>query len=798
MDVGDPDRARTKMLGGLCVLDCSDPSGWLTGRILADFGADVALVEPPGGHPGRARRFAFASLNAGKRSVIAELKAAAGLERVREWVRDADVVIESGRPELAALRETAPGTGSVWCAITPFGITGPKASWRASDLGVVAQAGTMFMTGDPDRAPLHSTFPTSWYHGCAEAAAAICAALHWREISGTGQLVDVSLQEAHLMANMSRVAQFPLTSDAGSRAGALMRVGRTTQREIWPCADGFVSFGLRGGPARIPGLKRLVAWMTEEGAAPVALTERDWDSYSHTTLTQDEVDEISDAFARFFAAKTMTELYRAALERGLMLAPANTAGEILAGAQAAARDFFVELDDPDLGRIPLARRFVAVDGVPGATRPAPYAGEHDDAGPWDRPVRRVGRLRGGVRRRAFGGVHVLEFGAGAAGPLTTRYLADHGATVIRVESRSRPDFLRLYAITSSQRTLEASPMFAAFNCNKLAITLNLKHSEGRALALKLVEWADVVAENFAPGAMERFGLGYEDLVAVRPDLIMISTCLHGQTGPERDYPGFGGQGSALSGFNHLTGWPDREPLGPYGTITDSLAPRFAAAAVGAALVRRRRTVTMGARLDLSQVECAVYSLGETIVEHAVTGSAPGRLGNRSREAAPHGAFRCAGDDRWIAIAIWSDDEWSRLVEAMGSPARTNARFATAAGRLEHVDEVERHLEDWTRSQDRDGLAARLQSLGLEACPVADLEDCYHDPQLAHRGHFRPMDHPVLGRHDYETLGFRLSACPPEFTRPGPTLGRDNAEVYKGILGLPEEEFDRLAAAGAFD
>src|SRR5439155_10447409 len=269
----------------------------------------------------------------------------------------------------------------------------------------------------------------------------------------------------------------------------------------------------------------------------------------------------------------------------------------------------------------------------------------------------------------------LEFGAGAAGPLATRYLADHGATVIRVESSVRPDFLRLYAITASQRSLDASPMFAAFNCNKLGITLNLKQPEAREIALRLVRWADVVAENFAPGAMTRFGLAYEDLVKEKPDLVMVSTCLHGQTGPERDYPGFGGQGSALSGFNHLTGWPDREPLGPYGTITDSLAPRFAAAAVVAALLRKRRT-GLGAYLDLSQVECAIYSLGETIVEQSLTGSPPGRLANRSRDAAPHGAFRCAGDDRWTAIAIWSDDEWNTLREAAGFP--DDARFATTS------------------------------------------------------------------------------------------------------------------------
>jgi len=394
---------------------------------------------------------------------------------------------------------------------------------------------------------------------------------------------------------------------------------------------------------------------------------------------------------------------------------------------------------------------------------------------------------------AFDGLKVLEFGAGAAGPLATRYLTDLGATVVRVESRARPDFLRIYALTPEQRSLEASPMFAAFNCNKRAITLNLKQPEAVEVARRLVRWADVVAENFAPGAMARFGLAYPDLVAIKPDIIMVSTCLHGQTGPERDYPGFGGQGSSISGFNHLTGWPDREPLGPYGTITDSLSPRYAAVAVAAALLRRAGTGE-GCHLDVSQVECAGYSLAETVVRHRARGEAPGRLGNRHERAAPHGAFPCAGEDRWIAIACWTDDEWAVLARAAGID---DARFATAAGRLEHVDGLEDAVAAWTRAQDRDALAARLQAEGIEAVPVADLGDVYDDPQLAARTHLRPMEHPVLGTHDYEALGFRLEASEPAFTRPGPTLGRDNEEVFKGILGMSDDEYDRLEAAGAF-
>ena len=202
----------------------------------------------------------------------------------------------------------------------------------------------------------------------------------------------------------------------------------------------------------------------------------------------------------------------------------------------------------------------------------------------------------------FGGMTLLEFGGGAAGPVATRYFADHGATVIRVESKQRPDFLRILKLTpNTPGGIDSSEHFAVLNANKLSVALNLSKPEGVAVARRLALRADCIAENFAPGAMAKWGLDYATLVRDRPDLVMISTCLNGQTGPQRFYPGFGGQGSALSGFNHFTGWPDREPLGPYGTITDSLSPRFAALLLAAALLHRQRT-GQGQHIDLAQVE----------------------------------------------------------------------------------------------------------------------------------------------------------------------------------------------------
>jgi benzylsuccinate CoA-transferase BbsF subunit len=399
----------------------------------------------------------------------------------------------------------------------------------------------------------------------------------------------------------------------------------------------------------------------------------------------------------------------------------------------------------------------------------------------------------------FAGTTILEFGGGAAGPVATRYFADHGATVIRVESRQRPDFLRTLRLTpDSPGGLDGAHHFAVLNANKLSIALNLSRPEGVDVARRLALRVDVVAENFAPGAMAKWGLDYASLVKERRDLVMISTCLNGQTGPERDYPGFGGQGSALAGFNHLTGWPDREPVGPFGTITDSLSPRFAALLLASALLHRRRTGE-GQHIDLAQVEGGIVCLAESIVTYTANGQVLGRMGNRSRHAAPHGLFPCAGKDRWVAIAVHDDADWRRLVAALGEPAwAADPALATAAGRIARVDDVEARLAEWTRDQTAGEVVDRLQAAGVDAAPVEDFADLHDDPQLAHRRHFRDVEHAVLGRHPVETHAMRFSAMEPRIHSPAPRLGEHTERVLRDLLGMADGEIARLRDAGALE
>lgn len=795
--------AEEHCLRGLRVVDWTDVSGQLAGRILADLGAEVLLVEPPGGDPGRrtepgSSAFAGAGAtwvarNLGKRSVVVDTDQHGG-ERLMRLAAAADVFIENRSPaereragiDLASLRARHPSL--VICSISPYGRGGPRGDQRGSDLTAIARSGNLYITGDPDRPPVRCSMPVSEYHTAAEAAAAILMALYRRDRCGDGDVVDVSMQETMAMANVTHTAQAWGSGYRGARAGSAYRAGGTTQREIWPCKDGYVTFALRGGKARVPGLIAIAEVMKEAGFDAPAICDRDWSRYNHNLLDQAEVDEMSAALEAYFRTRTMREHYDAACERRLMLAPANSEREVLDSRQLAARDFFTRAGE---GGPSVPARFARVPGMRVRTR-LPELGEAD--GFETGGFARAADGPPGAGRGIFAGLRVVEFGSGAAAPLATRYFADQGATVIKVESRMRPDFLRTLRDDGSGK-LDHSLFFACVNPNKLSVALNMKDPRGVAVARRLIAGADVVVENFAPGVMAKWGLDYESVRQDCPRLIMASTCLWGQTGPERGYPGFGGQGSALAGFNHVTGWPDRAPLGPFGTITDSLSPRFAVAAIAAALLRRARTGE-GAYIDVSQVETGVYSLTEWLLAYQETGRSSGRVGNHSPHAVPHGVFPVRGDDDWIAIAVHSDADWLALREVMGQPDWARApELDTLPGRLRERARVEAEIAAWTAPQDGAELAARLQSAGLDAAPVANLQEVLADAQLAHRGHFVQLEHPVLGAHVVEAIGARFASSPMSFDRPAPCLGADTEHVCRDILDMSGDELEELRAGG---
>ena len=382
-------------LHGLRVLDLTGEAGFLTGKLLGDLGADVIKVEPPGGDPARRRppfwggiadperSLLWLALNTSKRGLVLDLTRAPGRDLFLGLVERSDVVLET-EPHVDWATLHARNPRLVLCSITPFGLGGPYAGRRGSDLTVVAMSGNLHCTGDPDRAPVRCALPVSHYHGGIEAAVGVMFALLAREQTGEGQQVDVSLQEAMVMPNMATASMSKMTGNRGARSGASFRQGRSVQREIWPCRDGWVSFALRGGPARVPGLMAMVQYMAEHGMASERLRATDWKTYNHNLLTQDEVDALSEEFGAFFHTRAMTELFAAACERHLMLAPAITAREIAASEQLAFRSFFVDVDHPGRGTVRLPGAFAITTSFdPDATavgirRPAPRLGEHRD------------------------------------------------------------------------------------------------------------------------------------------------------------------------------------------------------------------------------------------------------------------------------------------------------------------------------------------------------------------------------------------------------------------------------------
>src|SRR5579863_9166903 len=298
-----------------------------------------------------------------------------------------------------------------------------------------------------------------------------------------------------------------------------------------------------------------------------------------------------------------------------------------------------------------------------------------------------------MRRYALEGIHVLDFSWVGVGPITTKYLADNGADVIRVESLARPDILRLAPPWKDAKPgIDTSQFFASFNTSKRSITLDLGKPRARELVLKLLPWADIVAESFTPKALRKWELDYEHLRALKPDLIMLSTCMQGQTGPNALYPGFGQLMAALSGFYYISGYGRGSCAPPYGAYTDFIAPRFSAFALLAALDYRRRT-GKGQYIDMSQYEAAMQNLAPALIDYHATGRVLEPRGNASARYAPHGAYRCAdedGNERWIAIAVANDEQWRAMLTALGADS-SDARFATAPARIQNAAAIDRFV-----------------------------------------------------------------------------------------------------------
>ena len=399
------------------------------------------------------------------------------------------------------------------------------------------------------------------------------------------------------------------------------------------------------------------------------------------------------------------------------------------------------------------------------------------------------------------GLKVLDFSWVATGPMATKYLAEFGATVVRVESAKRPDVLRRGAPFKDRiEGLNRSGYFANNNPNKFGICINMRHPKARGLVLRMTPWADLVTENFTPGTMENWGLGFSDLQKVNSRVVLFSASMLGRGGPLETQPGFGPVLSSLAGLTNITGWPDRHPVNPYGAYTDFIGPRFAVASILAGLDYRNRTGE-GLHLDMSQLEAALQFSVPLLLDRALNDNERERRGNRDPQMAPHGVYPCRGDDRWIAIACASDAHWRALSAAI-SPDATGWPYqhhlSTLSGRKSAEDELDSLMAQWTSSWDARELMDTLQATGVPAGMVNDPRDLFEDPQLTYRQHFQFLDHPEMGVYATDRSELDLSLTPGSLDRPAPLLGQHTQEVLTEIFGLSDEEYQSLKTDGVLD
>mgnify|MGYP002629646158 CR=1 FL=1 len=775
------------------VLDLTGERGSFAGFLLAQLGADVVLVEPPEGRP---RDSTFDAYNRGKRSLVVTSQS-----ELEVLARGADVLIVDGTftvggelspPDLDALRSANPALITV--SITPFGSTGPKADWLATDLTLVASSGQMAATGDGDRPPVRISVPQTWCHAGSQGAVGALLALEARVVSGRGQHVDVSAQQAAAETAVPAIMHAPAGLPPVQRVAGGAQFGSQLLKWVYQCADGWAIVTLSFGQMIGPKVSQFARWMYDEGFCDEAIRDKNYVTFAQDIMegreTLAELQRIIELIEAFALTKTKAELLARGLAEGMLLAPVSDLDDVLSSPQLSSRGYWDEVD----GELHPGAIVKASVSPLAALASAPALNAHGDELRNENrpPVVVIGSGTDDSRgRRPLDGLKVCDLSWVAAAPLTTKILAHWGADVVRIESVNRPCLLReALGHRDNITDPENAITWHSANANKRTISLDLSKPEGREVVKDLVAWADVVLESFTPGTLDRWGLGYEQLRLINPGLVMASSCVMGQTGPYRDFAGFGNMSASVAGFFDITGWPDRLPAGPYMAYTDYTSPRFTAAALLAALDYRRRTGE-GQYLDFSQMEAATHFLTPALLDRQRGGERITRRGNADPVMVPHGVYPTHGADQWVAIACENDAQWRSLAVEM---RRADLADLTTPQRREREEELDAVVAAWTSRQIGAGLQIRLQMHGVAAHQVQNSGECFTDPQLVHRNHFRWAPHGVARTVAVDAMPYTLSDSPDGFAWAGPTYGEHSMEILTDVLGYDGERIAELAIA----
>jgi crotonobetainyl-CoA:carnitine CoA-transferase CaiB-like acyl-CoA transferase len=782
-------------LAHLRVVDLTDLRGALAGRLLADLGADVVKVEPPRGDPGRSRppfaggvaapdrSLAFLYRNANKRGAVVDLHSAEGWHRFCTLCDRADVLLENlGAAEQrrhglapAEVRERHPHL--VHVAIADFGLSGPRAAWRLEPLPAFAASGALHACGFPDRPPCW--LPGHAAHDCAAAfaVAGALAALLDRARHGAGQTVEVSVQDAALgglnpwsipIADYTRLYPMLPVTPPRNADGAY---------HVLPTADGWVRV-LPGSPRQWRAFVQLLG-------DHEALQGAHWEVALFRLMNGDVIRTFAeDAFRERTRADVVAEGRRL----DVPITPVNTPEEFAAEEQTRLRALFRRTGFPHVGEAPFACSPFNFSRTPAVlSRPAPEPGE--DTGGF--PPRAAGTPPEGGDGPVLAGIRVIDLGVGVAIPETGTLLADLGAEVIKIESEANVDFLR--RVTVEPEAPNRSWTFNDAARGHQSVTLDLRTPRGRDLALRLCAAADVVLENNRGGVVRAWGLDYDDVRRVRPDIVYVASQGYGRGGPLGETSAYGPLNSAFSGVTWIWNHADAPyPAGSSLNHPDHVAAKLSAVAVLAALEHRRRTGE-GQLVEMSQAEVAAYLIGDVYLEAACTGRAAAQRGNAVEHACPHGVYPSAGTDRWCAIAVVGDEAWERFAACLGWPPEP--RLATLAGRLAARSELDARVAEWTRGRSAEDAAAALQAAGVSAMPVQNGDDHRADPHLAARGVLISVEHPEIGPERHVGNPIRFGRTPLAPPTPAPCLGADTDRVLARVLGLDAAEIAALHADG---
>ena len=781
-------------LGAFRILDLTQGLGQYSTRLLADLGADVVRIEPPDGgmarkatpfamdRPGPNRSLAFLHLNANKQSVVLDLEDEGDRTRLLHLASGADALVEDFPPGhleglglgYARMRDANPAI--VFTSVTPFGQTGPHAKMRGSDLIAQAMSDWLWNVGDEGDHPCAAPGDPSVHIGGAHGALGTLLALYARRRSGRGQHVDVSVQEAMTASASS----FPIGRFSAATQ-IMRRMGSDTNAagvNCYPCSDGYAQMNIHFAQL----WQKLVEWIDH----PV-LKDPYWLSIEARSESAEVAEEI---IKEFTASMTTEEFVSGGRSRGLPVAPVNTFSDVRRSPVLLGRNWFKDVVHQELGEINMPGFPWTMSATPPQYfRSGPLLGEHTedvlqaDGAESPRTLSADDNQEGPPLR----GVRVIDLTRAWAGPFCTRLLADYGAEVIKIESGK----------FDTQREGRAGT-YTELNRNKMSITIDLHHPEGQALVKRLAEQSDVLVNNYRPGTLERFNLGYEELRKVNPNIIVLSMPGYGSTGPGRLYASHGAQLMADSGMYYIWGQPDT-PVERRGraAIPDFLGGAQGALAVTAAL-HARDAMAAGQEIEIAQLEALVAALGVGLLDSSVNRRDWEPSGNRKTDAAPYDVYACRGRDAYCAITCVTDEQWEALCRVMGhAQLAHDARFATLRDRAENADTLDEIITAWTSDLTPKQVMYLLQKGDVPAAVVQTGEDVYFDVHLRERGFVVPVDDPESGAMDVTGLSIHLPETPGRQQMDGrPVFGGANDYVFDTLLKLAPEERRRLEEAEA--